>query len=239
MGNITDLLNYQRKLISFSANQIHTVNIRASTLIVLDVTGSFDFRIGETGPLNQLDAGLTFKMPEGQFFDQITFIESAGSTGNITIGLANGDIADARSTISGDTPVKNAASPNDKLAVTEDNSSAILSHLQSVSANKAPLTDLRGASFLRKTSTTNETLVAAASNTDGVLIHLMSGSLMSSTDYISVYMDSSPDQYIVRWDKNSGEDNFVFIRDIITPADLDLNLQQGTNAELNIWYTVL
>lgn len=226
--------SYNEHDINFTANEHHTHNQVGDQIIFLGGSGQFTFNI-DGGKTNLVRAGIAFKMPTGQTFQRITFNETAGSTGNILFAIASGNVTDARSVISGETPILNAASPNNILSVAD---SAILARLGAVDGSfKKPVTDMRNSTLFRKTTSGSTTIVASGTNTNGVLVHMLGMCAIQNSGYIRLEVGTDR---LIELDKVSTQGQFWVERDFILPSGENIILDHGhSDSRSTMSYTVL
>ena len=188
MSEFSRVPTYRERLLEFAANQTIQFPVVGDFIAFIDIAGTFQMSLDE-GPVSDIRAGITFKMPPGETFKTVRFTETAGATGNIRFVVARGEVLDARASISGNVSVQNAASPNDSLQVdllSTDPGIVVLKELldQTNNAMRAPLRDLTNATFVNITNNTSDAytdIITAAANTGGILIHRASiGGAISS-----------------------------------------------------------
>lgn len=244
---------YQEVLITFTANEIYTLNKIGNVLAILDVSGSFKLSIDEQTE-SDMRAGITFKMGPGERFRKVRFRETAGAVGNITVAVADGEIYDARANITGNTPVINAPAPNDSLQVdliAADPglvalAAAIVANQNNDETKRSHLTTLEGATFaFFNGNATEQTVVAAGANLNGIIIRYAQLFLRSPDDDCYIGINDGASKLIVgHKDTGSAAEtmNAHFeIRDIFIPAGVALvaKAETASSDTIDMWYEVL
>lgn len=226
---------YNEHDLSFTANQNQVHNEVGDQIIFLGGSGAFTFKV-DGGVSNEVRAGISFKMPEGQTFKRITFNETAGASGNILFAIASGNIVDARSVISGETPVQNAASPNDELQVKTKSGTVLDVNV----TNQVPHIDLAGHTHIVNNhglTLTNHTLVSAAANTNGVLFSYATIQSYDSNHYCIFYMDDL--DLFGRYRYQPGDLLDTLTTPLLIPAGKKFSVSKTTNARMTCVYKQL
>lgn len=239
---------YKELLIPFAANESHVINRLSNVLTILDVSGGpFQMSINE-GEESDIRAGITFKMPENQQMRSIRFRETGGSTGNIRVALADGEIFDSRSSVSGNIAIVNAASPNESIQVdllaADPGIAALITALQASVDLRSRLTDLSNAAYtFRESEGSEQTIVAAGANTNGIILHLCTLMADDSSSYYYVGINDGATKIICGWENNGGASNahmITQVRDIFIPAGVALVSRVNSgNGGAALWYEVL
>jgi hypothetical protein len=266
---------YKEFSIVLAANQTRVLNVFGTTLTILGQSGVGEIRIDDGSPSN-IRAGITFKMPasiddQGRIvqerFSRVTFTETAGAGFNMTLAIADGDIYDARSVISGDTPVLNAAAPNDSLQVDllaadpglvalaaalggnlataiSNQTAAINAALQASNSLRSRLTSLASTSYSRRNNeATEQTIVASGTNVNGIIVrhaHIAIEAVLAQYAYFGIN-DGATKIFLGRDENGAAVDGFPSIRDLFIPAGVNLVSRiSGTGDAIGyIWYQVL
>lgn len=258
--------NFIQRQITFQAGDYFNLDIVGDSFTFIEVSGDLSVTIiPEVGAQGSREStvlqGISFSMPEGRRFRRLQFKETGGGAATLKVAIALGKITDSRSNITGDTPVKNASSPNNKLVVTHPSGervntalagsdagiAALVTALQASSALRARIHEIpSGISFAEQSDDGSEqTLVSSAANTSGVLIHRAWGHAYRTSNAVYLgYRESSTLKLICGHTDVTGTNNASNIpkeiENVLLPSGVEVVMYADNgNAFISCLYEVL
>lgn len=237
-------------------NQVINLNFVGDTIQFIEVSGTLDIRIDDS-EASLVRQGVGYRMPENPLvpgqrlqFSRLQVIETGGEAATLTIAIAKGDIRDTRFSTTADTPIKNAAAPNESilanLLATDAGlvalAAAINGGLQADNALRPRWTDLTGASHHQQFFVGTTTLVTAAANVNGVLI--LSANFAAKEPSAGGYVGESSSKIVCGTYNGTAATGtslaVMHVKNILFPAGLDLKCGlAGNNGVVDVWYKVL
>ena len=245
--------SYQTLSVTLGANGIYTVNQTFDSFAVLESSGSMKMSLNEQSE-SDFDAGIQMRAPANKAFTSMRLRETAGAAANFRLLLSFGDVRDSRANISGNVSVQNAAAPNDSLLVdmaaadaglvalaaslntaADADFSALITALQASNALRNRYTSLDGASYASYTGSSSADIVAAGTNTNGILVKL---ARVGSSDGQVTRLNFNGNT-ICGYEKDNGSNIWAEIRDVYLPSGSALAYVSPTNGYVQVRYEVL
>lgn len=235
---------YQENTITFSALQTVRFVKTGKEVTIIGLSGELVMSIND-GDESTVRAGIKFRMPdEIGAITSLQFRETAGNAANVTFAVSAGGVTDNRANFAGNVSVQNANSPNNVLDVAIDAADSGIAALIAALSG-AGMIDLSGASYYDNFDASPDTVVAAAANTGGIMIHRASASGdIDSGCFIAI--NDGAQKVFCGWDglTTSKSDLIDTVSNVLLPAGVDLvagaTFPGSGNSRANyIWYTVL
>jgi len=237
---------YFETALAFTANAEYTLNRTCDRFNIIEYVGAIEVSIND-GPFSVCRGGIGYQMPPGGVIHKLKFRETAGSTANIIVATAFGEIDDNRASFAGNLPVVNAALPNDSLRVdliAADPglvalANAITSALQASADLRSRLTPMVTYAEAEGALTITE-LVSAAANTNGVIIHRCRTEINTTSGTREVYLVMGAGDDLLCGVKNGpGGVGTDVANNLFIPSGNRVRYLSSTACNIYIWYEVL